>query len=245
MLVLNRRGFGANKYVQTLKTLDTVSAPLQLEPITPLALQITYLRAVIYHGTNDLYTAQYLYTAVYSSLPIDSELAIIARLNCILILRRHNPNEAENLMYPLERLCLNHKNDLIHAAYKAVKATEHGELVKTKNYLSDALRLASKAGNIQLTFIVLNFMCHRFFAGVVSEQAEKSAKAAMQNAKRGRDKLWTLMGGQMYADCLARKGNDIEASRQRIMNDEARAEVVRNLTRYLPAQQGDGEQMQM
>lgn len=146
-------------------------------------------------------------------------------------------------MYPLERLCVNHRNNLIHAAYKAVKATEHGELVKTKNHLSDALRLASKAGNVQLTFIVLNFMCHRFFSGVVSEQAEKSAKAAWQNAKKGRDMLWTLMGGQMYADCLARKGNDLEESRQRAMNGEARVAVVRNLTRNLPAQgqeQGGG-----
>ena len=133
----------------------------------------------------------------------------------------------------VERFCTPHKNDLITAAYVAVKATERGELVKTKNYLSLALRTAAAASNVQLTFIVLNFMCHRFFAGVVSEQAEKSAKAAMQNAKKGRDTLWTYMGGQMYADCLARKGNDLEEARQRDMNEVARRQVVRNLTRHL------------
>jgi hypothetical protein len=42
-------------------------------------------------------------------------------------------------------------------------------------------------------------MCDRFFKGVVSEQAEKSAKAAYQNAKKGRDSLWALMSGEMYA----------------------------------------------
>lgn len=136
----------------------------------------------------------------------------------------------------VERFCTPHKNDLITAAYVAVKATERGELVKTKNYLSLALRTAAAASNVQLTFIVLNFMCHRFFAGVVSEQAEKSAKAAMQNAKKGRDTLWTYMGGQMYADCLARKGNDLEEARQRDMNEVARQQVVRNLTRHLHKQ---------
>lgn len=40
-------------------------------------------------------------------------------------------------------------------------------------------------------------MCHRFFNGVVSEQAEKSARAAWINSKKGRDNLWTLVSGRM------------------------------------------------
>ena len=102
-------------------------------------------------------------------------------------------------MTTVEKPCMSTKNYLMKAAYMAVKATERGELVKTKNYLSLALQLATQTTNQQLTFILLSFMCHRFFSGVVSEQAEKSARAALQNATRGRDSLWSLMGGEMFA----------------------------------------------
>jgi hypothetical protein len=151
-------------------------------------------------------------------------------------LRLSDPPKAESLLASIERLCPQHKNELLKAAYTTVKATERGELVRTKNYLSVALRQATCTSNVQLTFIVLNFMCHRFFAGVVSEQAEKSARAALQNAKKGRDTLWALMGGQMYADCLARKGHEVEEMRQRQINEEARIRVVNNLTRHFPPQ---------
>jgi len=220
--------------IQIFKQLEEVAAPLALPPYSPLALHITYLRAVISHGTNDLYQAVQAYTTVVSNTPADSELSMISKLNQILILRPQNPSEADALLTSVERYCPQHKNELLKAAYIAVKATARGELVKTKNYLSLALRHAAAAGNVQLTFIVLNFMCHRFFSGVVSEQAEKSAKAAWQNAKKGRDTLWTLMGGQMYADCLGRKGNDLEAMRQQQMNGETSLQVIKNLTRNLP-----------
>jgi hypothetical protein len=222
---------------KAFKQLQEVSSLLALPADSPLNLQITYLDAVIKHGTNDLYNALCLYNFVIASLPVDSELSIICKLNSILIQRIHNPSAAEHLLTSIERLGAVHKNELLRAAFITVKATERGSLVTTKNYLSAALRQAAAAGNVQLTFIVLNFMCHRFFNGVVSEQAEKSAKAAMQNAKKGRDTLWTLMGGQMYADCLARKGNEIEEIRQRQMNEDARVQVIRNLTRNIPPQQ--------
>ncbi|KAA8913163.1 cohesin loading factor [Sphaerosporella brunnea] len=223
--------------LKVFKQLQEVGSLLNLAPDSPLSLQIAYLDAVIKHGTNDLYNALCLYNFIIASLPGDHELSIISKLNSILIQRIHNPPAAENLLASIERLGVTHKNELLRAAFIAVKATERGSLITTKNYLSTALRQAAAAGNVQLTFIVLNFMCHRFFNGVISEQAEKSAKAAMQNAKKGRDTLWTLMGGQMYADCLARKGNEIEEVRQRQMNEDARVQVVRNLVRNFPPSQ--------
>lgn len=35
-----------------------------------------------------------------------------------------------------------------------------------------------------------------------------------------------------HADCLARKGNEFDAMRQRHMNEDARSAVVANLTRH-------------
>lgn len=168
-----------------------------------LGTHVAYLRATIAHGTNDLDRALDIYEMIYSSIPSpDSELSMICKLNSIFILRSRDPQKAELLMSEVDKRCSSAKNMLIKAAYMVVKATEKGELVKTKNYLSMALQLATQTTNQQLTFIVLSFMCHRFFSGVVSDQAEKSAKAALQNASRGRDSLWTLVAGEMYAGKL-------------------------------------------
>ncbi|CCX09270.1 Similar to MAU2 chromatid cohesion factor homolog; acc. no. O94459 [Pyronema omphalodes CBS 100304] len=217
--------------VKNLDRIAEIAAPLNLPPNANFSLTFLYLRAITMQGTNDLNLALELYNQIYSLLPIDHELAIISKLNSILILRLHDPLGAEALLQTIERFAAVHKNELIKAAYLTIKATERGTLVQTKNYLSTALRVASIAGNSQLTYIILNFMSHRFFSGVVSEQAEKSSKAAMQNARRGRDNLWTLMGGEMYADCLSRKG-DHEAGKMHEINWGFRQLVIKNLGRH-------------
>lgn len=166
---------------------------------TSLMTLINYLRATLYHGTNELSSAFAFYSHTVATTAPDSELNLIAKMNQILILRTYDPVQASALMASIEKPCTVSKNALFRAAFLAVKATERGELVKTKNHLAMALQMATGAANQQLTYIVLSFMYHRFFAGVVSEQAEKSARAALQNAKKGRDDLWTLMAGEMYA----------------------------------------------
>lgn len=167
---------------------------------TPLGNLITYLTGTLAHGTNDPHSALHHYSLLASSLPESSALSICAKLNTILILRLQDKPHADYLMSTLEPRCSNHRNENIKAAFIAVKATDETHpLVKTKNFLSLALRCASAAANHQLTFVILAFMCKRFFSGVVSEQAEKSARAALQNANRGRDNLWSYVSGEMYA----------------------------------------------
>lgn len=56
----------------------------------------------------------------------------------------------------------------------------------------------------------------------------------MHKAHRARDSLWTFVGGQMYADLLTRKGNEVEAVRQRYTNEDARKLVSRNMMRHFP-----------
>ncbi|KAL7266216.1 hypothetical protein RUND412_011247 [Rhizina undulata] len=219
-----------DKAIKEFKALQDASSQLQLQN-TPLHAIIVYLHATISQGTNNLPLALSLYEKLYTTISADSELSIMARLNSILILRSRDPRATDALLASVEKACMASKNKLIKSAFMTVKATERGELVKTKNYLSMALQLASQATNQQLTYVILSFMCHRFFTGVVSEQAEKSSRAALLNAKKGRDDLWTLMGGEMYADCLARKGSELDAERQREINKEARSKVIENLTR--------------
>ncbi|KAI5849558.1 cohesin loading factor [Morchella snyderi] len=220
---------GAIKGFNALR--DAFSA-LPTQP-PPLSALILYLQATIYQGTNALPLALSCYAAIAAAAhPPDSELALISALNSVLILRGADPARAEAVLAGVEKACGATKNGLLKAAYTCVRATERGELVKTKNWLSVALQLATQCANQQMTYIVLNFMCQRFFTGVVSEQAEKSARAALQNAMRGRDGLWSLMGGEMYADCLARKGNEFDAMRQRHVNEEMRSAVLANLTRH-------------
>lgn len=70
-------------------------------------------------------------------------------------------------------------------------------LTSFRKFLATALQSAQQLANQQIIFIVLSFMCHRFFNGVVSEQAEKSARAAYLNSKKGKDNMWSLMSGRM------------------------------------------------
>lgn len=223
-----------DKAVQVSAQLQPLAESLPLTS-TPLGNLITYLSGTVAHGTGDLYNALVHYSNLINTLSPDSELSIIAKLNSVLILRSSDQQQAEYLMSTLEPRCLHHRNEHIKAAFIAVKSSQRGELVKTKNLLSLALRCASGASNHQLTFIILSFMCQRFFQGVVSEQAEKSARAALQNANKGRDNLWSYVAGEMYADCLARKGNVFEEQKQRQMNADNAAKVVQNLTRHMPA----------
>lgn len=128
-------------------------------------------------------------------------------------------------------------------------------LIGFRKFLATALQSAQQLANQQIIFIVLSFMCHRFFNGVVSEQAEKSARAAYLNSKKGKDNMWSLMSGRMLEgnfhkkpdrwlrlltwtslDCLARQGHELDEEESRVLH--ASWEVVtQNLCRSI-AQEG-------
>lgn len=59
--------------------------------------------------------------------------------------------------------------------------------------------------------ITLNFMTWKFFRGSVGDQAEKSARASIQLAKKGRDSLWVSVADGVLAETLEGRGKGEEA----------------------------------
>ncbi|KAF8427310.1 cohesin loading factor-domain-containing protein [Tirmania nivea] len=199
-------------------------APPMLEKL------VLYLTGTIHQGIGDLSQA----LAYYQNLLNDpSEIGLVATINTVIILRGSDhcdDRRADSLLRTIERACSETKNALVKAAFCCVKGTERGELIKSKKFLATGLQMAQQLFNQQIMFVVLSFMCQRFFSGVVSEQAEKSARAAWVNSKKGRDNLWSLVSGRMLQDCLRRQGHDLDEEDQRILNGSWEA-VQRNFDR--------------
>jgi len=59
--------------------------------------------------------------------------------------------------------------------------------------------------------ITLNFMTWKFFRGSVGDQAEKSARASVQLAKKGKDSLWVSVADGVLAETLEGRGKGEEA----------------------------------
>lgn len=64
--------------------------------------------------------------------------------------------------------------------------------------------------------MTLNFMAWKFFKGVVGEQAEKSARASQNLAKKGKDRLWSSVAAGVLGDTLEVMGRAQEAEQVRL-----------------------------
>lgn len=131
-------------------------------------------------------------------------------------------------------------------------------LTRNRKFLSQSLEQAKQIGNNQIVFICLAFMSHRFFANIVSDQAEKAARAAFFNAKKSQDSLWQSVAGEMLAgnysqllgcdsvltqllDCLARKGDHEASYTQRKDVHSHQVAVAQNLGQFRQAPQYEPE----
>lgn len=155
---------------------------------------------------------------VSSADKVERDIAIMAALNSIWILQegqRQDPNQNSYLLRRLEPLCKNHPNRDIETAFELVRATvttnPPSQLFDIKNHLSAALAGAKATANPQFLCITFNVMCSRFFANVVGEQAEKSAKVACMQAKISGNILWMSVAGGMLSQCFEVQGKRLEA----------------------------------
>ncbi|EON61650.1 hypothetical protein W97_00866 [Coniosporium apollinis CBS 100218] len=191
----------------------------------------TYLHGVIDQASGNTVSALSVFQSPLLSLPdpapnrslsVQQDLAILAALNTILIIRdsaHPQHHQADTLLLKLEPLCLSHPNKAIEAGLYLVKATStpgfHGEapsIIKTKQYIHTALKVAKSVANQQLLAISMSFMTAMFFKDIVGEQAEKSAKAARHLARGAGSALWTCVTDGMLADTLAKHGKREEAA---------------------------------
>jgi hypothetical protein len=186
---------------------------------SPLAVHLQelfqYLQGTVAQATGDLSSALVHYKSIHSN---STEIGLMAGLNAAVILRGDEINDIETsnqLLAAAERPCLESRNRQLNAAFLCAKATASHELLQSKydlpieqvgsvlkprrKFLSQSLEMAKQIGNNQVVFICLAFMSHRFFANIVSEQAEKATKAAYINAKKCQDSLWQNVAGEMLA----------------------------------------------
>lgn len=86
--------------------------------------------------------------------------------------------------------------------------------------------------------ITLNFMSWKFFRGSVGDQAEKSARASVQLAKKGRDSLWVSVADGVLAETLEGRGKGEEAEGVGREGREIAGKLPRGMQRFV----GDGEE---
>ncbi|MCJ1285177.1 hypothetical protein MMC26_004515 [Xylographa opegraphella] len=220
---------------EELSLLKRNAADLQEPQLGPVSIFIHYLDALLKQATGDLASALTIFQSSIFALPTSPpnahaspplqpqyDLSLLAALNALLIIRA--PTHPKHSLFPtilsqLEPLALANPSKNIHAAYYLLRAISPTSttsdpapgILKTKQYLQSVLQAAKHTANNQLMCITLNFMGWKFFKGVVGEQAEKSARASLQLAKKGRDGLWIGVALGKLAETLERQGKGEEA----------------------------------
>ncbi|KAI4109878.1 MAG: hypothetical protein LQ345_007053, partial [Seirophora villosa] len=213
----------AQEQLQKLKE-NATSAPQKPEILDRL---IQYLDGIINQGTGHLSTALSIFQRPCFSIttkptsPAHTDLCILSTFNTILIVRppthpsHHTlPTLLSSLHPHLPRITATKP---LLSAYNIILATTPSPspptIVRTKQYLQAALQAAKSAGSNQLTCVTLNFMSYKFFKGVVGEQAEKSARASENLARKGMDALWRSVSAGVVGDTLEMAGKGEEAAR--------------------------------
>ena len=196
----------------------------------PLAHFHVYLSGICFQATGNLREALKMFNHPMLQLSdrvpptlrpeeqVQQELALLASLNTLWIQQadpNHDKSQNTAMITRLGPLCSNHRNKDIDTALELVKATVKTEPatsgVRTKTYLASALDAARATSNKQFLCITLSVMCAKFFVGVVGVQADKAAKAAVNQAKRARNTLWMSVTHGMLANNLELQGNHEEA----------------------------------
>ena len=203
---------------------------LEVQLSGPLGLLVTYITGLYHQGVGELDIALEIYedcmvdfdnkkgTHMSQTDQVEHDIAILIALSRLWVLqerRWQDSSKNKALITSLEAHCLSHRNKDIQTAFHLVVATIKTEppatLREVKDHLSLALSGAQKTMNGQFMAIVLIFMCSRFFAGVVGQQSEKSAMAAVAKAKINGSPLWMSVADGLLAQCYELQGKKTEA----------------------------------
>lgn len=205
-----------------------------------ISMMTQYLRGSIAQGTGDLHSAFHHLSALtrdagssestssYSTSSLNQapgnpsqlrqDLHILSTLNMLLMIRSpSHPQHAQchSLLTSIATPALSNTNKSITCAYHILSAvlpsTNPSTILATKSSLQSALQSARTTVNNQLMCIVLNIMSWKFFQGVVTEQALKSARASLSMARKCADGLWGVVASAHLAKSLESSGRFDEA----------------------------------
>ncbi|KAK5660129.1 hypothetical protein OQA88_13598 [Cercophora sp. LCS_1] len=185
-----------------------------------LDIMILYLDGVLQQGTARLVKALEIWkdpsfdigrtsTAQPNRSHIETELSILAALNRIWIMHsdeHRDDAEMADLVETLRPLCEDNPDPDIRTAYDIVMSSitispAHMDvsMQQVKKHMQMALHNAKTTSNVHSLSMGLNIMRCRLFDNVVSEQAVKSAKAGLAQARRSGNLLWMSVAEGMLA----------------------------------------------
>ncbi|KAL8742180.1 MAG: hypothetical protein Q9190_005294 [Brigantiaea leucoxantha] len=235
---------------EQLERLKLAITTLPSTTSSTLILFRQYLEGIINQGTGSLDIALSVYTSPFLSLsnlqsspnPVHFTLALLSTLNSILIVR----SPSHPLQHQLPALVSSLEPHVpyittskpLQSAYNIILATSpypSPTIVKTKQYLQVALQAAKGCSNNQLMCMTLNFMSWKFFRGVVGEQAEKSARASDNLARKGMDAMWKTVSAGVLGDTLEVAGKSKDAEEVRRQGRE----IARGLPKGVQRWNGD------
>lgn len=215
------------------KCIDKLKAAIgtiEAHPDDPLAYFAKYIEGVFHHGSGNLEEALSILQSPmfdlarpYKGHPstsdqIKRDISILAALNSVWIQQepgRRDRRKNSGLLERLEPLCQKHRNRDIRTAYNLLVVTVETEppqtLIRTKEFLQQALGGAKSTGNELLLCITLNLTCYRFFSNVVGDQAIKSALVAESMADKSGNVLWMSVANGMLAQKYSLQGKHAEA----------------------------------
>jgi hypothetical protein len=222
---------GRNAWGEAKKELNKakqISKELEDLPTSPINAFILYLEGMIAQGTGDTATALSIYSNPILSLnqqsqngprqsPVLRDLSILAAINTVLIV--HLPshpshNRLPELLAALDGIDKQTQSRNMRGAYSLIRSisfSTQSEILKTKENLTRVLHDAKSTANNQLICLSLNFMTEKFFAGLLGEQAQKSAVTALGISRRGSSELWTSVAEGLLAECLETQGLSTDA----------------------------------
>ncbi|RDW70185.1 hypothetical protein BP5796_08582 [Coleophoma crateriformis] len=215
------------KCIDDLKaTISTIEAHSD----DPLAYFAKYIEGVFHQGSGHLEEALTIFQSPMFDLsrppkahPSTSDqtkrdVSILAALNSVWIQQgpgRQDRRRNTDLLERLGPLCQKHRNRDIRTAYNLLVVTVETEppqtLIRTKEFLQQALGGAKSTGNELLLCITLNLTCYRFFNNVVGDQAIKSALVAENMADKSGNVLWMSVANGMLAQKYSLQGKHAEA----------------------------------
>lgn len=199
--------------------------------IGPLSSIALYLSGIYHQGIGDLEEALEIFgdekfdmslveTSTSSPSQVERDYALLAALNVIWIIQEpHYQDDRRNnaMIERISKACQAHPSVDMQAAFHLVAATVQRSppmsSMEVRSHLSQALKAATSASNMQFISITLSVMCNRFFVSVVGEQAEKSALAASTQAHRSGNNLWMSVADGMLAQCLELNSKPIESAK--------------------------------
>jgi len=190
-----------------------------------LSCLILYLNGVYEQGVGNLDAAMKAFRGSYFSMErvgdppgferlVVAQLAILSALNMVIILQFQGlGNEAEStaLLGHLERVCADHVNLEIKTAYNIVVSVRTTNpppsLHQAKRLIHIGFRGAQASCNAQFLSISLNTMHHKLFTDIVSDQAIKSARAGLMQAKKSGNLLWMSVAASLLAHSYEKMGD--------------------------------------